>query len=126
MVSCSANWNLGYGIWRQANWLRPRLRCRAMPYRLIYLGLGLVAVAVIALGVVLNRSGEELVLPEQVEALSPRPGDLVPPQASVEIDLPVGYEADIYVDGWLVPDAVFVEATGVYRWAPSAQSLTIT
>jgi hypothetical protein len=97
-----------------------------MPYRLIYLGLGLVAVAVIALGIVLNRSGEELVLPEQVEAISPRPGDLVPPQASVEIDLPVGYQADIYVDGWLVPDADFVEATGVYRWAPSPQSPTIT
>jgi hypothetical protein len=97
-----------------------------MPYRLIYLGLGLVAVAVIALGIVLNRSGEELVLPEQVEAISPRPGDLVPPQASVEIDLPVGYQADIYVDAWLVPDADFVEATGVYRWAPSPQSPTIT
>jgi hypothetical protein len=78
------------------------------------------------LGIVLNRSGEELVLPEQVEAISPRPGDLVPPQASVEIDLPVGYQADIYVDGWLVPDADFVEATGVYRWAPSPQSPTIT
>ena len=97
-----------------------------MPYRLIYLGLGLVAVAAIALGIAFNRSGEELVLPEQVEALSPQPGDLVPPQASVEIDLPVGYEADIYVDGWLVVDAVFVEGTGVYRWAPSAQSPTIT
>jgi hypothetical protein len=97
-----------------------------MPYRLIYLGLGLVAVAAIALGIAFNRSGEERVLPEQVEALSPQPGDLVPPQASVEIDLPVGYEADIYVDGWLVVDAVFVEGTGVYRWAPSAQSPTIT
>ena len=97
-----------------------------MPYRLIYLGLGLVAVAAIALGIAFNRSGEERVLPEQVEALSPQPGDLVPPQARVEIDLPVGYEADIYVDGWLVVDAVFVEGTGVYRWAPSAQSPTIT
>jgi hypothetical protein len=97
-----------------------------MRYRLIYLGLGLVAVAAIALGIAFNRSGEERVLPEQVEALSPQPGDLVPPQASVEIDLPVGYEADIYVDGWLVVDAVFVEGTGVYRWAPSAQSPTIT
>jgi hypothetical protein len=97
-----------------------------MPYRLIYLGLGLVAVAVIALGVVFNRSGDALVLPDQLEAVSPEPGDLVPPQASVEIDLPVGYEADIYVDGWLVEDSVFVEGTGVYRWAPSAQSPTIT
>jgi hypothetical protein len=97
-----------------------------MPYRLIYLGLGLIAVAAIALGIVLNRSGEELLLPGQVEAISPQPGDLVPPQASVEVDLPVGYQAQIYVDGWLVEDAAFVEGTGVYRWAPSAQSPTIT
>lgn len=97
-----------------------------MPYRLIYLGLGLVAVAAIALGIVLNRSGDELVLPEQVEDISPGPGDLVPPQTVVEIDMPVGYRADIYVDGWLVQDATFVEGTGVYRWAPSPSNPSIT
>lgn len=97
-----------------------------MPYRLIYLGLGLLAVAVIALGVLLTRSGEELVLPDQLEAISPQPGDLVPPQTSVEVDMPVGYRADIYVDGWLVEDATFVEGTGVHRWSPSAQSPVIT
>jgi hypothetical protein len=97
-----------------------------MSYRLIYLGLGLVAIAAIAFAVALGRGGEELVLPDQVEAISPGQGDLVPPQASVEIDLPVGYRADIYVDGWLVEDAVFVEGTGVYRWRPSADNPTIT
>lgn len=97
-----------------------------MPYRLIYLGLGLVAIAAIALGLVLNRSGEQLVLPEQLEKISPQPADLVPPQTSVEVDMPVGYRADIYVDGWLVEDATFVEGTGVYRWAPSPQNPTIT
>ena len=96
-----------------------------MPYRLIYLGLALVAIAAIAFGIAFNRSGDELLLPDQVEAISPRSGDLVPPQANIEIDLPVGYRADIYVDGWLVTDAVFVEGTGVYRWAPSPQSPTI-
>lgn len=97
-----------------------------MPYRLIYMGLGLVAVAAIALGIVLSRSGDELVLPVQIEGISPQPGDLVPQQSNVEIDMPVGYQADIYVDGWLVQDAVFVEGTGVYRWAPSPQNPTIT
>jgi len=97
-----------------------------MPYRLVYLGLGLLAIAAIAFGIAFNRSGDELVLPDQIEAISPRPGDLVPPQTSVEVDLPVGYRADIFVDGWQVEDAVFVEGTGVYRWTPSPESPTIT
>ena len=97
-----------------------------MPYRLVYLGLGLLAIAAIAFGIAFNRSGDELLLPEQIEAISPRPGDLVPPQTNVEVDLPVGYRADIFVDGWQVEDATFVEGTGVYRWTPSPQSPTIT
>ena len=97
-----------------------------MPYRYIYLGLGLVAFAAIALALAFGGGGEELVLPEQIEAISPEPGDLVPPQAALEIDLPVGYSAQIFVDDWQVPDAVFVEGTGVYRWAPSANSPVIS
>ncbi len=96
-----------------------------MSYRLIYLGLGLVAVAAIAFGLALGGGGEELVLPDQIEAISPQQGDLVPPQAGVMVDLPVGYLAEIYVDGWLVEDTVFVEGTGVYRWAPSPSNPTI-
>ena len=97
-----------------------------MSYRLIYLGLGLVAVAAIAFGIVLSTEGEEIVLPGPIEAVSPGPGDLVPPQTAIEVDLEPGYEADIYVDGWLVEDATFVEGTGVYRWAPSPSNPTIT
>lgn len=97
-----------------------------MSYRLLYIGLALVAVAAIAFGIAFNRSGDAVVLPDQIEAISPQPGDLVPPQTNVEIDLPVAYEADIYIDGWLVEDAVFVEGTGVYRWAPSPENPTIT
>lgn len=97
-----------------------------MPYRLIYLGLGLVAVAAIAFALAFAGGGEELAVPEEIEALSPQPGDLVPPQAGIEVDLPVGYVAEIYVDGWLVLDAVFVEGTGVYRWAPSPSNPTVT
>lgn len=98
----------------------------AMSYRLIYLGLGLVAIAAIAFGLALGGGGEELMLPDQIESISPQPGDLVPPQAGIVIDLPVGYVADIFVDGWPVLDAVFVEGTGVYRWAPSPSNPTIT
>jgi hypothetical protein len=96
-----------------------------MSYRLIYLGLGLVAVAAIAFGIAFATEGEEIALPGPIESVSPEPGTLVPPQASVEIDLEVGYDAEIYVDGWLVSDALFVEGTGVYRWAPGPANPTI-
>ena len=96
-----------------------------MSYRLIYLGLGLVAVAAIAFGIVFATEGDEILLPGPVESVSPEPGHLVPPQASIEIDLEVGYQAQIYVDEWLVSDATFVEGTGVYRWAPSPTNPTI-
>lgn len=96
-----------------------------MSYRLIYIGLGLVAVAAIAFGIVFSTDGEGAGLPAPLEAISPLPGDLVPPQTGVEIDLPVGYEAEIIIDGWPVTDATFVEATGVYRWTPSPNSAVI-
>lgn len=90
-----------------------------MPYRLIYIGLGLIGVAAVALGVVFSADGEEIVLPDALESISPEPGALVPPQTSLEIDLEVGYEAVIYVDGFPISNANFVDATGVYRWNPS-------
>ncbi len=92
---------------------------------MVYLGLGLLGVAAIVFAVVFATDGEDLVLPEPLESVSPEPGDLVPPQTAVEIDLPVGYAASIVVDGWPITDAIFVEATGVYRWAPTPTHPTI-
>jgi hypothetical protein len=97
-----------------------------MSYRLIYVGLGLVALAAIALGILLSTEGEEIVLPGPVESVSPSPGDLVPPQTFIEVDLEPGYEAEIFVDDWRIEDATFVEGTGVYRWAPSPSNPSIT
>lgn len=97
-----------------------------MPYRLIYLGLGLLAVAAVIFGIVFSTNGEEVELPPPLEAVSPEPGHLVPIQTTVEVDLEVGYSADIYVDGWLMADTTFVEATGVYSWAPSPSNPTMT
>lgn len=96
-----------------------------MPYRLIYIGLGLIGVAAIILGIVFATEGDRLELPGALLSVSPTPGDLVPPQAMLEIVLPVGYEAEISVDGWPIVDVTFVEATGVYRWAPSPSHPTI-
>ncbi|HWB88528.1 MAG TPA: hypothetical protein VG872_04895 [Acidimicrobiia bacterium] len=96
-----------------------------MPYRLIYLGLALVAVAAIVIGIAISPEGETVELPGPVEEVSPAPGHLAPSQAIVEIDLEHGYVVDIVIDGWPVTDAVFVESTGVYRWSPSPSHPTI-
>jgi hypothetical protein len=96
-----------------------------VPYRFIYIGLGALAVAVVALAFAFGKSGDPIELPGPVEAVFPLPGDAVLMQAFVEVDMQVGYTVDIYVDGFLVPEGEvnFVEATGVYRWAPSPASL---
>lgn len=96
-----------------------------MPYRLIYAGLGLLAIAVVALGVAFAQEGDAVDLPGPIEAVSPLPGDSVIRQTAVQVDLAVGYVADIFVDGFPV-DATFVEATGVYSWSPSPTSPIMT
>lgn len=92
---------------------------------MVYLGLALLAIGALAFGFALSRSGEPEELPGPLESVHPQPGDLVLPQTTIEIDLEVGYRAEIFVDGWQVSDANFVEGTGVYRWAPSPSNPTI-
>lgn len=96
-----------------------------MRYRWIYIGLGALAVAVIAMGALLARSGDPAALPDAIESVFPRPNDSVIRQTVVEVDLRVGYAADIYVDGFLVPstEVSIVDGTNVYRWSPSPTSV---
>jgi hypothetical protein len=99
-----------------------------VPYRLIYVGLGALAVAVILLGIVFGQGGDPVVLPDPVESVSPLPGDATLRQAVIEVDMKVGYDVAIFVDGFRVPDSEisFIEGTGVYRWAPSPAGLYLT
>lgn len=101
-----------------------------MPYRYIYLGLGLFGLAAVIFALVLAPDGEAVELPGPIEAVSPAPGSQVPVQTAIEIDLEVGYEATIWVDGWPIQvernepganpaNALLTEATGVIRWSPS-------
>lgn len=94
----------------------------AVPYRLIYIGLGLLVIAAVALGAALARDGQTIELPGPIESVSPAPGARVIRQAVVEVDLEVGYEATVFINGSPVPDATFVEGTGVYSWSPSPGS----
>lgn len=98
-----------------------------MPYRMIYLGLAALVVAVVTLGVAFAPQGEVADIPAPIESVLPAPGNSVIRQTSIEVDLEYGYEATIYVDGFALPPAevTFVEATGLRRWAPSPTSAVI-
>jgi hypothetical protein len=98
---------------------------KGMPYRLIYIGLGLLGAAALILGIVFAKDGDPTDLPGALVSVSPEPNELVPPQAVLEVVLPVGYRAEIWVDGWPITDFTFVEATGVHRWSPSPGHPTI-
>ena len=92
-------------------------------YRKIYLALGAGLVGVVALGVAFgspDRVGAGR--PQQIEAISPEPGETVLRQTRIEVDVPAGYAIDLFVDGLLIPadELFFVEGTGVYSWDPGA------
>lgn len=98
-----------------------------VPYRLIYSGLGLVALAAVLLAVAFGGGGEPTPLPDPIESLTPHPNDSALSQAILEVDLMAGYRAQIYVNGFLIPEneVVFVEPTGVHRWQPTPNSLVM-
>lgn len=97
----------------------------SIPYRLVYAGLGLIAVAAVALAVAFGGGGDPVALPAVVESLGPGPGDTALAQAIIEVDLQPGFLAQIFIDGFPIPagEITFVEATGVHRWQPAATSL---
>jgi hypothetical protein len=105
---------------------RPQARSR-IPYRLVYVGLGLVALAAVLLAIAFGGGGEPTELPAPIESITPQPNDSALTQAILEVDLEPGYQAQIYVNGFLIPEneVSFVEPTGVHRWQPSPDSLVM-
>jgi hypothetical protein len=90
-------------------------------YRLVYVGLALALVAVVAVAWAFGSPpGRDIGLPEPLEAVSPIPGETALRQARLEVDLPVGYRVELFVDGRRVPESEVtrVAATGVYSWEP--------
>ena len=68
--------------------------------------------------VVLAPTGEETTIPAPLESIFPNPGDTVVRQTIIEVDLPVGYTIELYVDGiWIPPDEI-----GFDRPRPAASS----
>lgn len=78
-------------------------------------------VAVVAAAVVLSTSGDPVELPAPLERVAPAPGGATLPQTTVEIDLPVGYEIELWIDGARIPDADVAarRETGLFTWTPS-------
>ena len=67
-------------------------------YRFIILLLTGLLALVITWGISFSQdNSEELVLPNSLENIYPLPYDQVPQQASLEIDLPVGYQLTLIV-----------------------------
>ena len=90
-------------------------------YRLVYTGLGLLLVAILAVAFAFYPEGEHSPLPDPLEAVFPNPGDAVVRQTVIQVDMPVGYGLDLIVDGVRIPDQEvgFTQATGVFTWQPT-------
>ncbi len=95
-------------------------------YRLVFAGLGLALVLVVLVGWLFGSpEGDPLVLPDALEQISPIPGSQVPLQTPIEVDVPVAYRIELFVDGFRVPSGElrFVEGTGVYSFEPSRSAV---
>ena len=90
-------------------------------YRRIYIGLGLALAAVVGLAVAFSPSGTETPLPDPVERIFPLPNDSVIRQAALEIDMQVGYDIVLFVDGFRIsPVEIGVQpGTNRYVWEPA-------
>jgi hypothetical protein len=92
--------------------------------RIITASIGALLIVVVG-AAILTPDGDAPDLPEPIQALFPLPGDTVVRQTAIEVDLPVGYDLELFVDGIRIPAAEigFTEATGERIWQPGPFSL---
>ncbi|HSR14185.1 MAG TPA: hypothetical protein VLL51_00430 [Gemmatimonadales bacterium] len=89
-------------------------------HRITYAALSFALAALIAAVVWLFPSGGETGLPRPLQRVFPGPGDSVVRQTAVEVDLPVGYTIELWVDGDAVPpdEIGATPSTGRFTWQP--------
>jgi hypothetical protein len=89
-------------------------------YRRVMIGSIVALVAVVAAVWLINPLGDDAALPDPLEEVFPLPGDTVVRQTVISIDVPVGYDIEIEVDGIRIPQAEIgtVQATGRRSWGP--------
>jgi hypothetical protein len=87
----------------------------------IYIVLAAAFAAVVVAAVLLAPAGEEASVPLPLESIFPNPGDTVVRQTIIEVDLPVGYTIDLYVnDLWIPTNEIGITpSTGRFIWQPS-------
>lgn len=94
-------------------------------YRLTFTLLGL-ALAAVAIGaIVFAPSGRPDEPPSIVEGYSPANESTVLRQTAVQIDLPVGYDITMVVDGVVIPESEIsaTPETGRFIWRPNDQTI---
>ena len=93
---------------------------KASTYRLLYVGLALILVALVALTVAFGPSGERVALPAAIERVFPLPNDSVIRQTAVEVDMAPGYDVILVVDGFRIapPELTIQTGTWVATWRP--------
>jgi hypothetical protein len=97
----------------------------ASTYRRVMTGLLVALVSIVTIVLVLDPTGEEPDLPDPLEEVFPLPGDTVVQQTVVSIDLPVGYDIELEIDGVRIPRTEIgaVAATGRWSWGPGPNRL---
>lgn len=107
--------------------MAPLVTCASVSptrYRVLFLLLGIALALVVVFAVVWAPGGREFRLPDAVDSISPSQGVTVQRQIDLTIDMRVGYEIELFVDGVRIPDdeISFTAATGLYVWAPGSSS----
>jgi len=90
-------------------------------YRFILFLLAILLILTVSLGINYSSSQSTVPeLPDVIESLSPMPRAQVPQQTILEIDLPIGYEIELFIDDYRISsnEIEYIEGTGVYRWKP--------
>ncbi len=87
-------------------------------YRLVFLALGLALIGVIVFAVIFGPDASDPGLPAAIERVAPEDGATVLRQTDLVIDMAVGYEIELFIDGRQIPETEIdtVEATGVRTW----------
>lgn len=90
-------------------------------FRITLTLLGLALIGVIVAVVLFAPTGRPAVVPEAVERFSPGQGDTVQRQVAVMVDMKIGYDIQLFVDGVEIPKEFLkiTEATGVTEWRPT-------
>lgn len=92
-----------------------------MTYRRLLIGLAVAFAALITAVVLIDTDGDPATLPEPLQSVFPLPNDVVARQTGIEVDLPIGYELTLTIDGIHIPpdEITVLEGVGRHRWRPA-------